>query len=94
MTLSVMDITGGIVSSARSIAWPAVAGVLMNYPVLTTVIPCPAYVLIRDKAFFTGFVIVATVPPALLQHPSRCFSKAMSASPSRATWVAILPVWC
>jgi bile acid:Na+ symporter, BASS family len=75
MTLSVMDITGDTASSGRSIARPAVAGVLMSYLVLTGAILGLAFVLVRDRAFFTGFVIVAAVPPAVAVVPFTMFLK-------------------
>lgn len=75
MTLSVMDITGDRLSSAGSVARPALAGVLMSYLVLTGVILGLASVLIREKAFFTGFVIIAAVPPAVAVVPFTMFLK-------------------
>jgi len=75
MTLSVMDITGGMLSSVRGFVRPAIAGALMSYLVLTGVMLGLAFLLIRDKAFFTGFVIVASVPPAVAVVPFTLFLK-------------------
>jgi bile acid:Na+ symporter, BASS family len=75
MTLSVMDITGDTLSSAGNIARSAFISILMNYLVLTGVILGLAYTLIRQKAFFTGFVIVAAVPPAIAVVPFTMFLK-------------------
>jgi bile acid:Na+ symporter, BASS family len=75
MTVSVMDITTDKLSSAGSITRPALVGVLMNYLVLTGVILGLAFGLIREKAFFTGFVIIAAVPPAVAVVPFTMFLK-------------------
>lgn len=75
MTLSVMDVTGDKLSSAGSIARPALAGVFMSYVVLTGVILGLAWALIQEKAFFTGFVIIAAVPPAVAVVPFTMFLK-------------------
>jgi BASS family bile acid:Na+ symporter len=69
MTLSVMDITGDRMSSTRSLAGPAVAGFALTYVVLTGAILSLAFLLIRDEAFRTGFILVAAVPPAVAVVP-------------------------
>ena len=73
MTLSVMDITGDRMSSAKSLAGPAVAGFVMSYVVLTGAILSLAFLLIRDEAFRTGFILVAAVPPAVAVVPFTLF---------------------
>jgi BASS family bile acid:Na+ symporter len=73
MTLSVMDITGDRLSSAKSIARPAFAGILMSYVVLTGTILGLAFALIREQTFLTGFVILAAVPPAVAVVPFTMF---------------------
>ncbi len=75
MTLSVMDVTGDMLSSARSIAGPAIAGIFMNYLVLTGAILGLAFALIRVDAFVKGFIIVAAVPPAIAVVPFTMFLK-------------------
>jgi bile acid:Na+ symporter, BASS family len=73
MTFSVMDITGQKLSSVGNMARPAFAGILMSYVVLTGTILGLSSLLVGNKAFYTGFVIIAAVPPAVAVVPFAMF---------------------
>jgi bile acid:Na+ symporter, BASS family len=73
MTLSVMDITRQSLSSARTVMGPFLAGIVMNYLVLTGATLGLTSLLLRDEAFRTGFILMAAVPPAVAVVPFTLF---------------------
>jgi BASS family bile acid:Na+ symporter len=73
MTLSVMGIPGAIFRTPRSLVIPALAGVAMTYLALSGIILGLSFLLIRDKALWDGFVLVAAVPPGVAVIPFTFF---------------------
>jgi BASS family bile acid:Na+ symporter len=75
MTLSVMGITGNTFRSLRTFTTPALTGIAMNYVVLGGVILGLSKLIIHDEALWSGFVILAAVPPAIAVIPFTIFLK-------------------
>jgi len=75
MTLSTMGITGGAFSSFRACLAPAIAGIAMSYLLLGTILLGLNALLIHDEALRAGFVIIASVPPAVAVIPFTFFLK-------------------
>ncbi|OGP88880.1 MAG: hypothetical protein A2156_02455 [Deltaproteobacteria bacterium RBG_16_48_10] len=73
MTLSVMGIPGEIFRTPRSLVGPVLAGIVMTYPVLSGIILGISYLLIHDKNLWSGFVLVAAVPPGVAVIPFTFF---------------------
>ncbi len=73
MTLSVMGIPGTIFRSPRSLAGPALSGVVMTYAVLSGLILGMSFLFIREKNLWNGFVLVAAVPPGVAVIPFTYF---------------------
>ena len=69
MTLSTMVISGSIFRSPRAMIAPALAGIAMNYAVLSGIILALNQLIIREEAIWRGFVILAAVPPAVAVIP-------------------------
>ena len=73
MTLSVMGIPGAIFRTPRSLAGPALSGVLMTYLVLSGIILGLSSLLIHDINLWNGFVLIAAVPPGVAVIPFTFF---------------------
>lgn len=69
MALSMMDITSDLFLSPRSLFFPALLGIIMNYIVLGNIIIGISALLIRDEMLWTGFVLLAAAPPAVAVIP-------------------------
>jgi BASS family bile acid:Na+ symporter len=69
MALSMMDITSGLFLRPRSLFFPALLGIVMNYVILGNVIIGISALLIRDEMLWTGFVLLAAAPPAVAVIP-------------------------
>jgi BASS family bile acid:Na+ symporter len=69
MALSMMDITGDLFVRPRSLFFPALLGIIMNYIILGNVIIGISALLIRDEMLWTGFVLLAAAPPAVAVIP-------------------------
>ena len=69
MTLSTMGVSGSVFRSPRTLLVPALGGIAMNYVLLDGFILGLNFLLIRDEALRNGFIILATVPPAVAVIP-------------------------
>jgi BASS family bile acid:Na+ symporter len=69
MTLAVMTIPGSIFRSPRSLVWPTLTGLVLNYALHGGVILGLSHLLIREEALRAGFVLVAAAPPAVAVIP-------------------------
>ncbi len=69
MTLSTMEIGNEAFGRPRSLFFPALLGIVMNYIVLGNIIIGLSALLIRDEMLWTGFVLIAAVPPAIAVIP-------------------------
>jgi BASS family bile acid:Na+ symporter len=75
MTLSVTGITGNTFRSLRKLISPIIIGIVMNYIVLGGFILGLSKLFIHDEALWSGFVILAAVPPAVAVIPFTIFLK-------------------
>ena len=69
MMLATINVPNDFFRSARSVMMPSLAGILMTYLILGGVILASAGLLINDKNLWTGFVLIAAVPPAVAVIP-------------------------
>ena len=69
MTLSTMGISLSVIRSPRDLLVPALGGLAMNFALLGGFILGLSTLLIRDEALWSGFVIIAAVPPAVAIIP-------------------------
>lgn len=69
MTLSTMEIGNDSLARPRTLLFPALIGIVMSYVVLGNVIIVLSALLIREEALWTGFVLLAAVPPAIAVIP-------------------------
>jgi BASS family bile acid:Na+ symporter len=69
MTLSTLEIGNEAFAKPRSLIIPALAGLVMSYMVLGNVIIGLSALMIRDETLWTGFVLLAAVPPAIAVIP-------------------------
>lgn len=69
MTLATMGVEGAVFRSPRALAVPALVGILMNFGVLGGTLLGLKTLIITNEAFSRGFVILATVPPAVAVIP-------------------------
>lgn len=69
MTLSTMSVEGSVFRSARGLAIPALAGLIMSFVVLGGVLLALNFLMIRNDAFARGFIVLAAVPPAVAVVP-------------------------
>jgi BASS family bile acid:Na+ symporter len=65
MMLSTTSVTGSLFRSPRTLLAPLLAGVTMNYVVLGGLILLLSGLLIIEGPLRTGFVVLASVPPAV-----------------------------
>ncbi|MCG6882039.1 MAG: hypothetical protein LJE96_23205 [Deltaproteobacteria bacterium] len=75
MTLSVMGISGRTFEKPGSVLLQAAMGTVMSYGILSAVILIMAAFLVNDRDLWSGFVIVAAVPPAVAVIPFADFLK-------------------
>jgi BASS family bile acid:Na+ symporter len=69
MTLSTLGIPNDVFRAPRALLPQALLGTVMSYVVLGNFIIALSAVLIREEALWTGFVIMAAVPPAIAVAP-------------------------
>ena len=69
MTLSATNITSREFTSLKNMPRPILTSLLLNYVLLGGLILLLAWWLIDDRELWTGFVILATVPPAVAVVP-------------------------
>jgi len=69
MTLSAANITSRELSSLREMPRPILLSLLLNYVVMGGTILLLAWWLINDKDLWAGFVVLATIPPAVAVVP-------------------------
>ena len=69
MTLSIMMISGSIFRSPKTMIVPLLTGIAMNYAVLGSAILLLNQMIIREEDIWRGFVILASVPPAVAVIP-------------------------
>jgi len=69
MTLSTMGVSGRVFRSPGALVGPSLAGLAMNYLVLGGFILGAGLLLVDDPALRDGFVILASVPPAVAVIP-------------------------
>jgi bile acid:Na+ symporter, BASS family len=69
MSISTMEIDNDVFRSPRSIFFPALLGIVMNYIILGGIIIGLSLVMIQNEAIWTGLVLVAAVPPAIAVIP-------------------------
>ncbi len=75
MALSSMEIESAIFRRPRSALYPAMLGIVMSYIILGNVIIGVATLMISDEMIWTGFVLLAAVPPAVAVIPFSGFLK-------------------
>ncbi len=69
MTLSTMLISNKDIKNIKAIIQPVIWGIVMNYFLLSGVILLLAFLIVSDPALWTGFVLLASVPPAIAVIP-------------------------
>ena len=69
MTLSAMGIPSSIFRSPKMVIGSMFFGVIMTYGVLGTSIILLSHLLISNQSLFVGFIIAASVPPAIAIVP-------------------------
>ncbi|MBU1184970.1 MAG: hypothetical protein KJ663_07305 [Proteobacteria bacterium] len=75
MALSSMGIESAVFRRPRSVLYPAMLGIVMSYIILGNVIIGAATLMISDEMIWTGFVLLAAVPPAVAVIPFSGFLK-------------------
>jgi BASS family bile acid:Na+ symporter len=75
MTLSTMEIGNDLFRKPRALLFPAFLGIIMNYVILGNMIIGLAAFMIRDETIWTGFILLAAVPPAVAVIPFSGFLK-------------------
>jgi BASS family bile acid:Na+ symporter len=73
MTLSTLGVSGSIFRSPRTLIGPALAGIGMNYLFLGGILLGLNMLLIHDEAVWSGFILIAAVPPAVAVVPYTVF---------------------
>jgi bile acid:Na+ symporter, BASS family len=73
MALSTMEIASNIFRRPRSLLFPALLGIIMSYILLGNLIIGLAALIINDEMIWTGFVLLASVPPAIAVIPFSVF---------------------
>jgi len=73
MTLSTMSVSGSIFRTPRVLIGPILAGIAMNYLCLGGFLLGLTALFIRDEAIWSGFVLLAAVPPAVAVVPFTLF---------------------
>jgi len=81
MTLALLEVSGEAFRSARSLLLPVLVGLAMNFALNGGLVLSLSTLLSPREEFYTGFVLIAAVPPAVavvpftaLLHGDRTFS--------------------
>jgi BASS family bile acid:Na+ symporter len=69
MTLSTIEVAGSTFRSPRPLLLPAFLGIIMSYIIMGNVLIGLAALLVSDEVLWTGFVLLAAVPPAISVIP-------------------------
>jgi len=69
MILSTMDIGNDLFRRPRTLLFPALIGILMNYLLLSGIIVALGALLLKDEKLWAGTVLLAAVPPAVAVVP-------------------------
>ncbi|MFZ4437346.1 MAG: bile acid:sodium symporter family protein [Syntrophales bacterium] len=69
MTVSTMEIGNDLFRKPRALLFPAFLGIIMSYVILGNIIIGLAAFMIRDDTIWTGFILLAAVPPAVAVIP-------------------------
>lgn len=75
MTLSMIGVPGSIFRSFQGLLRPAMIGIVMNYFILGSTLLVLNAILVYDEALRLGFILIATVPPAVAVIPFTYFLK-------------------
>ena len=75
MALSAMEIGNDLFRKPRALLFPAFFGIIMSYIILGNIIIGLAAFMIRDETLWTGFILLAAVPPAVAVIPFSGFLK-------------------
>jgi BASS family bile acid:Na+ symporter len=75
MALSTMEIGNDLFRKPRALIFPASLGIIMSYIILGNIIIGLAAFMIRDETIWTGFILLAAVPPAVAVIPFSGFLK-------------------
>ncbi len=75
VTLSTMEIGNDLFRKPRALLFPAFLGIIMSYIILENIIIGLAAFMIRDETIWTGFILLAAVPPAVAVIPFSGFLK-------------------
>ena len=75
MALSTMEIGNDLFRKPRALIFPAFLGIIMSYIILGNIIIGLAAFMIRDETIWTGFILLAAVPPAVAVIPFSGFLK-------------------
>jgi BASS family bile acid:Na+ symporter len=73
MMLSTTSVTGSLFRSPRTFLIPLLAGIAMNYVVLGGLILILSHLIILEESLRIGFVVLASVPPAVGVIPFTSF---------------------
>ena len=69
MSLSTMEIASSVFRRPRSLLFPALLGIIMSYVILGNIIIGLSALMISDEMTWIGFVLLASVPPAIAVIP-------------------------
>lgn len=75
MVLSTMEIGNDTFRKPRTLLFPSFLGIIMNYILLGNIIIVLAAFMILDETVWTGFILLAAVPPAVAVIPFSGFLK-------------------
>ena len=75
MALATMEIGNELFRKPRALIFPAFLGIIMSYIILGNIIIGLAAFMIRDETIWTGFILLAAVPPAVAVIPFSGFLK-------------------
>jgi BASS family bile acid:Na+ symporter len=75
MVLATMEIGNDIFREPRRLIFPALAGIVMNYILLSGIIIILGAILLDDEKLWAGTVLLAAVPPAVAVMPFSSFLK-------------------
>ena len=69
MTLATINVPDNFFLNPRAILRPSLAGILMTYVILGSILLILSALLIKDENMWIGFVLIAGVPPAVAVIP-------------------------
>jgi BASS family bile acid:Na+ symporter len=75
MALATMEIGNDLFRKPRALIFPASLGIIMSYIILGNIIIGLAAFMISDETIWTGFILLAAVPPAVAVIPFSGFLK-------------------